>query len=93
LAQASGIETPTRQDLAKLDRERKNKVSNKDWEHPHDPDARIKENCKRSGSNHDRAARIARPRILGIRRDAAADLRQPPTENNPREKQRPDGAR
>jgi transposase len=41
LAQASGIETPTREDLAKLDRERKNKGSNKDWEHPHDPDARI----------------------------------------------------
>jgi len=41
LAQASGIETPTREDLAKLDRERKHKGSNKDWEHPHDPDARI----------------------------------------------------
>jgi transposase len=41
LAQASGIETPTRQDLAKLDRKRKNKGSNDDWEHPHDPDARI----------------------------------------------------
>jgi transposase len=41
LAQASGIETPTRADLAKLDRKRKNKGSNKDWEHPHDPDARI----------------------------------------------------
>ena len=41
LAKASGIETPTREDLAKLDRTRKNKASNKDWEHPHDPDARI----------------------------------------------------
>jgi len=41
LAKASGIETPTRADLAKLDRKRKNKGSNKDWEHPHDPDARI----------------------------------------------------
>ena len=41
LAQASGIETPTREDLSKLDRERKNKGSNEDWEHPHDPDARI----------------------------------------------------
>ena len=41
LAQASGIETPTRADLAKLDRKRKHKGSNKDWEHPHDPDARI----------------------------------------------------
>ena len=41
LAQASGIETPTRADLAKLDRKRKKKGSNEDWEHPHDPDARI----------------------------------------------------
>ena len=41
LARASGIETPTRQDLAKLDRKRPNKGSNKDWKHPHDPAARI----------------------------------------------------
>ena len=41
LAKASGIETPTRQDLARVDRDRKGKGSNKDWEHPHDPDARI----------------------------------------------------
>ena len=41
LAKASGIETPTRQDLARIDRDRKGKGSNKDWEHPHDPDARI----------------------------------------------------
>ena len=41
LAQASGIETPTRADLAKLDRKRKKKGSNQDWEHPYDPDARI----------------------------------------------------
>ena len=41
LAQASGIETPTREDLAKVDRSRKNKASNKDWHNPHDPDAKI----------------------------------------------------
>jgi transposase len=43
LATESGIETPTRQDLAKLDLDRKRpkKGSNKDWEHPDDPDARI----------------------------------------------------
>ena len=41
LAQASGIETPTRADLGKLDRKRQNKGSNKDWAHPYDPDARI----------------------------------------------------
>jgi len=49
LAKASGIETPTRDDLAKLDRTRKNKLlgtrrggaSNEDWKHPYDPDAKI----------------------------------------------------
>ena len=41
LAQTSGIETPTRADLARLDRKRKKKGANKDWTHPHDPDARI----------------------------------------------------
>jgi transposase len=41
LAKASGIETPTREDLARLDRKRKKKTSNKDWTHPHDPDAKV----------------------------------------------------
>jgi transposase len=41
LAQASGIETPTRADLARIDRTRKHKGSNDDWTHPHDPDAKI----------------------------------------------------
>ena len=41
LAQASGIETPTRADLARTDRKRKKKGSNDDWSHPHDPDAKI----------------------------------------------------
>ena len=41
LAKASGIETPTREDLARIDKHRKRKGSNDDWEHPHDPDAKI----------------------------------------------------
>ena len=41
LAQASGIDTPTREDLARLDRKRPKKGSNDDWTHPHDPDAKI----------------------------------------------------
>ncbi len=41
LAESSGIETPTREDLARLDRKRKHKGSNNDWTHPHDPDAKI----------------------------------------------------
>jgi transposase len=50
LAKASGIETPTREDLAKLDRKRKNKASNDDWENPHDPDAKIAK--MKDGSTH-----------------------------------------
>jgi transposase len=41
LAKDSGIETPTREQLTKLDRKRSKKGSNEDWKHPHDPDARI----------------------------------------------------
>ena len=41
LAKESGIETPTREQLAKLDRKRTKKGNNDDWKHPHDPDARI----------------------------------------------------
>jgi len=41
LAKASGTETPTREDLVRIDKHRKNKGSNKDWEHPHDPDSAI----------------------------------------------------
>jgi transposase len=41
LAKKSGIETPTREDLARLDRKRKKKGSNQEWVNPHDRDARI----------------------------------------------------
>lgn len=41
LARASGIETPTREELAKIDQNRPGKGSNDDWKHPHDPDATI----------------------------------------------------
>jgi len=41
LAVESGIATPTRADLARLDRKRPKKGRNADWQHPHDPDARI----------------------------------------------------
>ena len=41
LAKESGIETPTREDLARMDRKRKKKTSNKDWVNPHDRDARV----------------------------------------------------
>ena len=42
LAAASGIETPTRAELARFDRSRKDrKTSNKEWKSPQDPDAKI----------------------------------------------------
>jgi transposase len=41
LAHAAGIENPTREQLARLDRKRKKKGSNQEWKSPNDPDARI----------------------------------------------------
>ena len=41
LAEASGIATPTRAELARFDRKRKKKGANDDWTHPQDPDAKI----------------------------------------------------
>lgn len=41
LAKQSGIETPSREDLARIDRKRKKKTSNDEWESPADPDARV----------------------------------------------------
>jgi transposase len=41
LARQSGIQTPTREDLARVDRKRNKKGSNQDWVNPHDGDARI----------------------------------------------------
>lgn len=41
LAQSEGLEQPTKEQLARLDRKRKKKTSNDDWTNPHDPSARI----------------------------------------------------
>jgi transposase len=50
LAAESGIPTPTREDLARLDRKRKKKGANKEWVNPHDTDARITK--MKDGSTH-----------------------------------------
>jgi transposase len=50
LAQQSGIATPTREDLARVDRKRTKKGSNQEWVNPHDPDARITK--MKDGSTH-----------------------------------------
>jgi len=41
LARESGVETPTREDLARFDKNRDKKTSNDEWTNPHDPDAKI----------------------------------------------------
>ena len=41
LAKEAGIENPTKEDAARFDRKRKKKTSNKEWKHPHDPDAKV----------------------------------------------------
>lgn len=41
LAQAEGIESPTKEQLVRLDRKRKKKTSNDDWTNPNDPSARV----------------------------------------------------
>ena len=41
LATAAGIENPTLEQLARLNRKRKRKTSNKDWKSPGDPDSRV----------------------------------------------------
>ena len=41
LAQVEGIENPTKEQAARLDRKRKKKGSNDDWTNPNDPSARI----------------------------------------------------
>ena len=50
LAKKSGIATPTREDLARLDRKRKKKGSNQEWESATDPDACITK--MKDGSTH-----------------------------------------
>src|SRR2546426_7862508 len=41
LAAASGIKTPTREALARLDRRRKQRTANAEWVNPSDPDAKV----------------------------------------------------
>src|SRR5260221_9601116 len=74
LAKESRIETPTREDLAKLDRKRPHKSSNDDWENPHDPDAKITK--MKDGSTHlahkaEHAVDMDTGAILGVTLQAA----------------------
>lgn len=50
LAREAGIQTPTREQLARMDRKRKKRMSNEEWMNPHDPDAKITQ--MKDGSTH-----------------------------------------
>ena len=63
------METPTRADLAQLDRTRKKRGSNDDWTHPHDPDAKITK--MKDGRTHlahkaEHAADLEKGAIVGV---------------------------
>ena len=50
LARQSGIQTPTREDLARIDRRRPKKTGNEEWTSPSDADARIAK--MKNGTTH-----------------------------------------
>ncbi len=75
LAKASGIDTPTRQDLAKIDKNRPGKGSNDDWQHPQDPDAKITK--MKDGRTHlahkaGHAVDMETGAVVGVRVDPAS---------------------
>ena len=63
LAKASGIETPTRAELARFDRSRKDrKTSNKAWQSPQDRDAKI----AKMNSLWQKSINRSRPEVDGV---------------------------
>ena len=69
LATESGIETPTREDIAKLDKNRKGKGSNDDWQHPHEPDGgitKMKDGRTHIAHKHEHAADLDTGAILAV---------------------------
>jgi len=75
LAKASGIETPTREDLARLDRKRKKRTSNKEWKSPIDEDARIaKMKDGRTHLAHKAGVPTDRSSSVGWKAEHAVDL-------------------
>src|SRR5436190_1376081 len=70
LAKASGIDTPTQEDLARMDCKRSKKTSNEDWAHPDDPDAKIAK--MKDGSTH-LAHKVEHAVDMGDRRSAGID--------------------
>jgi transposase len=69
LAKASGIETPTREDLARLDRKRKKRTSNKEWKSASDPDARVakmKDGCTHLAHKAERAVDLDSGAVVAV---------------------------
>jgi transposase len=69
LAEAEGIEEPTREDLARLDRKRPKKGSNDEWVHPHDPEAQImkmKNGSTHLAHKHEQAVDLETGAIVGV---------------------------
>jgi transposase len=76
LPAAGGLEDLTREQLARFDRKRKKTVSNKDWQHPHDPDARItkmKDGRTRLAHKVEHAVDLSSGALLAITVQAADD--------------------
>ncbi len=76
LAKASGIETPSREDLSKLDRKRAKKGSNKEWVNPHEPDAHItkmKTGGTRLAHKHEHAVDMETGAIVGLSLSGGTD--------------------
>jgi transposase len=76
LARAAGMENPTREQLARLDRKRKKKGSNQEWTSPADPDARITR--MKDGSTHlahkvEHAVDLSSGALLAITLQPASD--------------------
>src|SRR3954465_180837 len=76
LALAVGIENPTREQLARLDRKRKKKGSNEQWMSPADPDARITK--RKDGRTHlahkaEHAVDLSSGAVLAITLQPASD--------------------
>src|SRR5277367_2992145 len=74
LAQAAGLENPTREQLARFDRKRKKKGSNEEWKSPHDPDSRITK--MKDGRTHlahkaEHAVDLSSGALLAVRLDPA----------------------
>lgn len=69
LAKAEGIEEPTREDLARLDRKRPKKGSNEEWMHPKDPEAQImkmKSGATHLAHKHEQAIDLETGAIVGV---------------------------